>query len=182
MNRLQLEHIIRSAGIIALSENVIIIGSQAILGEHPDAPSELLMSMEADVIIPKNQEAWNLIDGVLGEESAFHETHGYYADGVDETTAILSSNWKKRLVKVYNQNTNGIIGLCLESHDIASSKLYAGREKDIEFVSLMVSYNLIDKDNLLNRIENTYIDGTIKEITLSRAKRIFLNTKPSNLL
>ena len=173
MKRDQLEHIIRSAGVISLSDNIIIIGSQAILGEHPDAPRELLMSMEADVIVPGNKDAWNLIDGVLGEESAFHETHGYYADGVEEATAILPDNWKARLVKIDNPNTNGITGLCLEAHDLASSKLYAGREKDISFVTLMITHKLIYQTALLNRIGDTEIEQTLKKITLARANRLF---------
>lgn len=30
-----------------------------------------------------------MIDGSIGELSPFHETFGYYAQGVDETTAVL---------------------------------------------------------------------------------------------
>ena len=39
MTRAQLEHIIRAAGMIADVEDVVVIGSQAILGEFPDAPA-----------------------------------------------------------------------------------------------------------------------------------------------
>lgn len=49
MTRVQLEHIIRAAGTIADADDVVVIGSQAILGEFPDAPAELLVSNEADV-------------------------------------------------------------------------------------------------------------------------------------
>lgn len=164
MKRSQLEHIIRSAGVISLSSDIIIIGSQAILGEYPNAPAELLMSMEADVIVPGNKDAWNLIDGVLGEESAFHETHGYYADGVEEATAILPTQWKDRLVKIDNPNTNGITGLCLETHDLASAKLYAGREKDISFVTLLATHKLVTEKTLLNRINATKIEQALKDI------------------
>ena len=44
MTRAQLEHVIRAAGTIANVEDVIVIGSQAVLGEFPDAPAELLVS------------------------------------------------------------------------------------------------------------------------------------------
>src|ERR1700693_1501285 len=49
MKRTELEHIIRASGTIADVDDVIVIGSQAILGQFPDAPAELLISNEADV-------------------------------------------------------------------------------------------------------------------------------------
>jgi hypothetical protein len=49
MNRYQLEHVIRAAAGNADVRDIVVIGSQAILGTFPDAPAELLPSMEADV-------------------------------------------------------------------------------------------------------------------------------------
>ncbi len=49
MNRPQLEHIIRAAAGNANATNIVVIGSQAILGTYPDASEELLVSIEADV-------------------------------------------------------------------------------------------------------------------------------------
>jgi hypothetical protein len=42
VNRLQLEHLIRAASSIADDPDIVIIGSQAILGQYPDAPDSLL--------------------------------------------------------------------------------------------------------------------------------------------
>jgi hypothetical protein len=107
MKRRDLEHVIRAAADIADDDEIIIIGNQAILGQYPDAPAELCVSVEADVY-PKNQPARaDLIDGSIGEGSPFHDTHGYYARGVGETTAILPSGWRERLVAVKNANTRG---------------------------------------------------------------------------
>src|SRR5271167_588182 len=121
MRRRDLEHIIRAAADIADDDEIIIIGSQAILGQYPDAPAELCVSVEADVY-PKNKpERADLINGSIGEGSPFHETYGYYAQGVGETTAILPSGWRDRLVPVKNANTRGATGLCLEAHDLVLS-------------------------------------------------------------
>ncbi|HXT21630.1 MAG TPA: hypothetical protein VN923_12840 [Thermoanaerobaculia bacterium] len=49
MTRDQLEHVIRAAAVIASDDEIVVIGSQAILGQYPDAPAELLVSVEADV-------------------------------------------------------------------------------------------------------------------------------------
>ena len=49
MNRKQLEHILRAACSVSGSREIIVIGSQAILASFPDAPPDLLVSMEVDV-------------------------------------------------------------------------------------------------------------------------------------
>lgn len=71
MRRDQLEHIIRAAADITKETHFIVIGSQAILGQYPDAPGELLVSMEADLYPPANPELSDFIDGALGRDSLF---------------------------------------------------------------------------------------------------------------
>ncbi len=131
MQRSELEHIIRASGDVAQDDEIVIIGSQSILGQFPNAPMRLLVSMEADVYPKHNPELADRIDGAIGEGSSFHELHGYYAQGVGPETAKLPSGWKDRLVVIKNENTNGIAGLCLEVHDLAVSKFVAGRSKDL---------------------------------------------------
>jgi hypothetical protein len=48
MTRTDLEHLIRAAGSIANVRELIVIGSQAILGTFASAPAELTASQEAD--------------------------------------------------------------------------------------------------------------------------------------
>ncbi len=97
MNRLQLEHIIRAAGAISNDKKIVVIGSQSILGQFPDAKPDLLTSQEADVY-PKNKpELADLVDGSIGEASFFEDTFGYYAHGVGKETAILPLGWKAAL-------------------------------------------------------------------------------------
>lgn len=155
MMRHQLEHIIRAAAGNADTRDIVIIGSQSILGSYPDAPEELLVSMEADVYPKDAPDRSILIDGAIGELSIFHETFGYYAHGVDESTAVLPDGWKVRLVKVENENTRGAVGWCLEVNDLAVSKLAAGREKDLAFVECMLRHKLIDADIVHARLAQT---------------------------
>ncbi len=49
MDRAALEHVPRAASAIANEREFIVIGSQAILGQFPNAPDSLLVSMEVDV-------------------------------------------------------------------------------------------------------------------------------------
>lgn len=63
----ELEHAIRAACDVAEDQEIWVFGSQAILGEYPDAPERLRQSAEADVS-PKNYpERVDQIDGALGE-------------------------------------------------------------------------------------------------------------------
>jgi hypothetical protein len=51
MTRAQLELIIHAAGTFANVDDIIVVGSQAVLGEFPESPDELLVSIEADVFL-----------------------------------------------------------------------------------------------------------------------------------
>jgi hypothetical protein len=155
VNRQQLEHIIRAAAANADATEVVVIGSQAILATYPDAPAELLVSAEADVF-PRGRPADSiLIDGAIGERSIFHLTFGYYAHGVDERTAVLPRGWDDRLVPIRNENTRGATGWCLEVHDLAVSKLAAGREKDLAYVETLFRRQLASPTVVAERLKET---------------------------
>jgi Nucleotidyltransferase of unknown function (DUF6036) len=173
MKRSELEHVIRAAGAIANDPEVIIIGSQSVLGQFPDAPATLLVSAEADVYPRNHPELADLIDGSIGEGSSFHELFGYYAQGVGEDTAVLPNGWRERLVRIDNPNTSGITGLCLEIHDLAISKYIAGREKDLEFTSELAKYRMTDKATLLGRLRDTKIPEPLRLLAAGRVERDF---------
>ena len=89
MTREQLEHAIRAAGAICDDRELYIVGSQAILGPCPDAHPELRRSMEVD-IAPKNRpDLEAVVEGSIGELSPFHQTFGFYVDGVDIDGIVL---------------------------------------------------------------------------------------------
>src|SRR5438046_2005358 len=105
MQRQQLEHILRAAHGITGAGEFVVIGSQAILAQFPNAPAELLTSIEADLFTLRNPDDADLIDGSIGEASPFHRTFGYYAHGVGQETAILPIGWEQRLIPLRNENT-----------------------------------------------------------------------------
>ena len=153
MNRRQLEHLLRAAGSISGQDRVIVIGSQSILGARPDAPASLLMSMEADFFFPNKPESSDIVDGTIGEGSIFHDTYGYYAQGVDATTAILPTGWQSRLHEIDSPETRGTKGLCLDPADLVASKYAAGREKDFEFIRQAFHHEVISEQLVLQRLE-----------------------------
>jgi hypothetical protein len=102
VTRAELEHAIRAACDLARDAEVYVFGSQAILGQFPNAPAPLRQSMEAD-IAPKNRpEMVELIDAHLGELSMFHQTNGFYVHGVPIEAAVLPTGWDTRAVPVCN--------------------------------------------------------------------------------
>jgi len=146
MTRNQLEHILRAAGAITDEREIVVLGSQAILGSYPDVPAKLCASMEADVFPAQAPEKADLIDGTIGELSPFHDTHGYYAHGITPESITLADGWQKRLVRIQSQVAEGVIGLCLSPADLSVSKLAAGRNKDMTFVALLVRHRLVLPD------------------------------------
>jgi hypothetical protein len=163
MTRDQLEHAIRAACDVSGDREVWVFGSQAILGEHPDAPPALRMSVEAD-IAPRNLADRVVdIDAVLGELSMFHETHDFYVHGVSIESAILPSRWDDRTYRLQNRNTREFIGWCLEGHDLAASKLAAFREKDRAFVRVLLVEGLIDEGVLLERVAMLDVDDALRD-------------------
>jgi hypothetical protein len=171
MTRDQLEHAIRAACDVADDNELLIFGSQSILGGHPNAPPELRASVEVDVQ-PKNRpEKVDSIDGALGELSTIHGTHGFYVQGVSIEVAQLPEGWEDRTHQVKNDNTRGNTGYCLEAHDLAASKLAAFRDKDRDFVRVLLMEQIIDADIFLHRIDLLPVSDEIKERSVNWIKK-----------
>lgn len=165
MRRDQLEHAIRTACQVIERSEVIVVGSQAILGTFPEdqLPATATMSLEVDIlpIADDNYETArlaDLIEGVAGEFSSFEQLHGFSIDGVDLETAALPQGWRGRLVKVQNTNTAApsgepqFTGWCLDKEDLCVAKLCALREKDRNFVAALLHANLVDLQTILARL------------------------------
>lgn len=163
MNAEQLRHLLRAAAKITGEREFIVIGSQSILGSHPDAPRSLRKSVEGDTYPKRDPQKAIEIDGAIGELSPFHHQFGYYAHGVAPDTATLPADWQERLIEFPVNDPAGTIGLCLEKHDLAFSKLAAGRTKDIEFIRDLLRYRLINRGRLRRLIESEK-DEPLKEL------------------
>jgi hypothetical protein len=163
VKRSELEHVIRASADIADDDEIVIVGSQAILGQFPDAPTDLLVSVEADVYPKNHPERAELIDGSIGELSPFHDTFGYYAQGVGPETATLPAGWESRLVPIRNANTRGATGLCLEVHDLVLAKYVANRDKDRRFIASAIRHRLVRERELLARVPTLPLVAAVRE-------------------
>ncbi len=156
MTRGQFEHAIRAAGAVLGVTELLVIGSQAVHGSMTGPlPIEAARSVEVDVAVRGDADGRlaDLIDGSIGEASMFHDTFGYYAQGVVESTARLPVGWQARLVPFDTPGTRGVTAWCLELHDLWVSKAVAGREKDREFCRALMRRGAVMADVLESRLE-----------------------------
>jgi hypothetical protein len=95
---------------------------------------------------------------------------------VDDTTATLPAGWSDRLVPLANANTGGATGWCLEVHDLAVSKLVAGRDKDLDFVRVLVRERMVDPTVLRERVTMLSDPGGVEDLARSRLSQVLRST------
>jgi hypothetical protein len=156
----------------AVSE-VVVVGSQAVLGQFPDAPRELRVSAEADIYSEARPDASEELLAI-GAGSRFHDQFGFFVDGVDPATALLPEGWRERAIRVQNENTRGFVGVCPEIHDLAISKLARGEDKDTDYVGALLYHRLARLRRLAALLQELQIDEGLRsgmEVALKIAAR-----------
>ncbi|WP_426412030.1 DUF6036 family nucleotidyltransferase [Bradyrhizobium ganzhouense] len=171
------------------TDTVFVVGSQAILASMPDAPEAARESPEIDAF-PANARIWELteakrtrdgvqpiasehIDGLFGSESQFHRTHGFYIDGVDETTAKLPKGWQGRAVSVQTEVAGRIVtGVAPAPEDLVVSKLARLDERDKRFVSAIHTKRPMDLALVERRIRETDLDPAVAERAIAYVKSL----------
>jgi hypothetical protein len=159
VTREELEHIIRASGDITNQYEFVIVGSQSMLGSVPRPEEVFTVSMEADIYPLQAPDLADKIDGAIGEGSQFHQTYGYYAQGVGPETATLPSDWMSRVHRVQSGNTGDRVGICLDLRDLFLAKAAAGREKDREFCIALLAHRYVTLDQVLELVPAMPIDG-----------------------
>jgi hypothetical protein len=162
MKKQQVDHVLRAAGRITGRKQFVIIGSQALHGQYPDLADDIVRSAEVDLVAADSPARTEWLNAI-GVHSPFHETFGYYADPVDESSAVLPRGWKSRLVDLPSGDTEGVRGLCLDSHDLAIAKYAAGREKDREFTRALARRGIVARHRLLGLLEKTPVSEDVRE-------------------
>jgi hypothetical protein len=152
MGREGLEHAIRAASLVSGEDQIVVIGSHAILGQHPFAPSSLLRGRTIDLFPRDRPERGDLIDGSFGEGSYFEEVFGLRLRAARPDSAEAPSGWQSRLVPVRSETTGGATGWCMEAHDLVLAKCVAGRTRDWEFTREALAHDLVDPMELFARI------------------------------
>lgn len=176
MKKLHVDHVLRAAGQITGEKQFIIVGSQSLHGKFPDVADEIVRSFEVDLIAAKDVERAEWLNAI-GQDSQFHETFGYYADPVDESTAKLPKGWKGRLVNLPDGDTEGVRGRCLDPHDLAIAKYVARREKDRVFTKELARRGYTKRARLLELLAVTPVSDAVKARITSDIAADFLREK-----
>jgi len=157
MTREQLAHVLRAVSRITEEPEILVIGSQSILGTYPEdqLPPEATGSMEVDMAFfcDPDESKSGLVDATIGELSMFHREFGYYPQGVSVSTGVFPEGWRDRLVSYETPSTEPGRALCLEPHDCVLAKLVRYEEKDQDFAQALVKAGLINLDVLADRVE-----------------------------
>jgi hypothetical protein len=156
MTREQLLHAIRAACDVLQADEVLVVGSQAILASFPDTelPESATRSREADIasLAGDDEAASHLLSGVLGEDSGFDHLNGFFVDGVSADTAQLPAGWRERAVRLETRSIargRTVAGICPAPEDLCVAKLAAFREKDQEFVRGLIAGDFVDPGAIL---------------------------------
>lgn len=156
MRRQDLAHLLRAACDIAGDHEVLVLGSQSILGafDEDDLPPAATASMEADIAFLDDPDRFKAdqVEGAIGELSTFHLNNGFYAEGVHiETAMYLPEGWRTRLISWPLRASEPAEPRFLEPHDLAIAKLGAAREKDRAFVEALVEARILSVSALIDR-------------------------------
>jgi hypothetical protein len=69
---------------------------------------------------------------------------------------------------VRNENTKGATGWCLEVHDLAASKLVAGREKDFAFLRGLFQHGLADPGRVEALLDGLPVCDDLRKLCRAR--------------
>jgi hypothetical protein len=144
-----------------------MIGSQCVHAQTASPPPEVILSVECDILISDDKLKTKVIEE-LGDTSAYREEHGVYVDTVSPSFPFLPEGWENRTVDLV---VGGLTVKCLETYDLAQSKLYAGRLKDNEMVAALIAGTQIDPRTLRTRIE-TISDLHLRAVLLARLQLV----------
>lgn len=160
----EIDDVARTARALATAfdvSEVTIVGSQAILVHRADAMAALRNSPEIDAFVripgaagPVGEEASHLINANFGEGSAFHKEHGFFIDGVDESTAKLPPDWRSRAVEREVPDASGgtVRVVAPAVADLVASKLARGERKDVSFAALCIASGLTNRKDVRSSI------------------------------
>jgi len=89
----------RAAAEISGQRDIIVFGSQAILGSVSETrlPFVAIRSMEVDLVL-YGTPGGGKVEALMGLDSQFYRSFGIYVDTVSQSTSKPPRGWRRRLV------------------------------------------------------------------------------------
>jgi Nucleotidyltransferase of unknown function (DUF6036) len=167
-----LKHLVSAIRQHAATQRLIVFGSGSLLASFAELGVEdslVRKSRDADFLMfPWDEDLAHLIHSQIGADFPFDHEFGYYADIV---RPIASENfppgWEDRLIPL-----DGVPNVfCLEPHDMAVAKLFAGRPKDIALLTDLMKSQRLDALRIYRLLFDTPMAEAMIVKTHSRLKQ-----------
>lgn len=150
-----MEHILRAAADLTKRTRFVIVGSAAVVVRVRNVPADMMMTPEIDIYVPDAADAdeiADLIDSNIGRNSPFHQTYGYFGDGVSPQTAKMPADWQERVSEYNGVECPGVTLIVPEENDIAMAKVLAWRDKDLGWLKAGLNHKLLDLQAMADRL------------------------------
>lgn len=156
MRRKSIDHILRAAADVTKQTKFVLVGSAAVIARSRHIPLDMMITPEIDIYAPDAADiefASELIDGSIGQGSQFHDTFGYYGDGVSAATAKMPLDWRERAIEYAGPECPGVVAIVPEENDVALAKLAAWREKDRMWLRQGVKAGIVSIEIMTSRLD-----------------------------
>jgi hypothetical protein len=125
---------------------IVIFGSGSALCTHPDldeVSDTYSNTLDVDFVFePWDNLTGQMLEDALGRESLFFDRYKYFGDFIRPAVfANFPPDFRDRLVPL-----EGCPNVwALDPHDMAVAKLWAGREKDLKLLSILLATDRLDE-------------------------------------
>ena len=139
-------------------DEFVVIGSLSALGiTSGNLPARMTWSMEVDAYPERDPKRAFEFSEQFGEDSAFHQTYGYYFDAVSPDLPTLPEGWEQRMIK--EMLPSGVKVKYLEPNDCAVSKYARSEPKDREWIRAGIEAGILSLPTVDYRMRETlFID------------------------
>jgi len=133
----------------------VVVGSLSALGITGDRlPPRMTWSMEVDAYPEQDPQRAPEFSAQFGEDSAFHQAHGYYFDAVSPDLPTLPEGWGQRLIR--QVLPSGVKVKYLDPNDCAVSKYARSEPKDREWIRSGIECGVLSLPTIEYRMRETH--------------------------
>ncbi|MFM2050174.1 MAG: hypothetical protein RL682_665 [Pseudomonadota bacterium] len=135
-------------------DEFVVVGSLSALGLSGEGlPARMTWSMEVDAYPERDPQRAQEFSAHFGEDSAFHQTYGYYFDAVSPYLPTLPEGWQQRLIR--QVLPSGVKVKYLEPNDCAISKYARSEPKDREWIRAGIAAGILSLPTIEYRLRET---------------------------
>lgn len=145
MLRSEIQVALEAAAKISFHREFVIAGSLSVLGYKEVPPEMMSLSIDIDFFPLGDQAHVQEVAQALGEDSEFHESHGYYLDPISVNILVLPVGWMERLVQI---QLGTVQAYFLDVNDTAISKYVRSADNDYRWIDAGYEAGILDLEKI----------------------------------